>query len=175
MKVHHKIFEPYINQADIERRVRELAEQISADHKDENPLFLAVLNGSFMFTSDILKLLEFPAEVSFIKIASYLGTESSGNVSELIGLNENIEGRDIVILEDIVDSGLTIEKLQAMLIEKGAKNVTIASFLYKPSKYKASVPLDYVGFDIPDYFVIGYGMDYNGYGRNIKEIYKLKG
>jgi len=156
--------------ADIER----LAQSINNDLKNEtHPLFISVLNGSFIFTADIIRLIDFPCEISFIKLASYEGTESTGAVNELIGLTENIEGRTIVILEDIVDTGITLGKLIDTLKEENPKSIKIATLLYKPESYKGKVNIDYVGKKIPNDFIVGYGLDYDGLGRNLADIYTL--
>lgn len=173
MKIHDKVFESYISETEINEHVTRLACAISQQFSDKNPLFIAVLNGSFMFASDILKQLNFPAQISFVKLASYLGTKSLGAISELIGVNEPLRDRNIVILEDIVDSGLTMEKLTAYLYSQGAASVVIVTMLFKPKSFKANIKIDFIGIEIPDYFVVGYGMDYNGYGRNIREILKI--
>ena len=168
-----KQFKPYITGQKIAEAVKKLAQAINTDLKDECPIFLAVLNGSFMFAADLLKEITIPCEISFIKLSSYNGMSSSGNVSELIGLTEDISGRTVVIIEDIVDSGLTLERLTDILKKKNVKQIKTATILFKPASYKKMFPLDYVGFNIPDDFVIGYGLDYEGLGRNLKEIHVL--
>lgn len=165
-----KQFKPYIKSEQIEAAVKKVAQQINADLKNELPLFIAVLNGSFMFAADLMKQIEIPCEISFVKMASYHGTESTGKVNELIGLNQNIEGRTVVVIEDIVDTGNTIEKLTSMLKDKKVKSFKIATALFKPSVYKKDIKIDYVGIEIPNDFVVGYGLDYDGLGRNLKDI-----
>lgn len=165
-----KQFKPYINSEQIEVAVKKVAQQINTDLKNELPLFIAVLNGSFMFAADLMKQIEIPCEISFVKMASYHGTESTGKVNELIGLNQNIEGRTVVVIEDIVDTGNTIEKLTSMLKDKKVKSFKIATALFKPSVYKKDIKIDYVGIEIPNDFVVGYGLDYDGLGRNLKDI-----
>ncbi len=169
-----KTFVPYITADRISASVRQLADRINHDLAHEFPLFLVVLNGSFMFAADLLKEVSIPCELSFIKLASYHGTSSSGSVTELIGLTEEIKGRTVVVVEDIVDTGVTIEKLVAVLHKKEVKAVRIASFLLKPEAYKKSIPLNYVGIEIPNEFVVGYGLDYDGLGRNLKDVFVLK-
>jgi hypoxanthine phosphoribosyltransferase len=169
-----KTFVPYISSEVILDSVRKMAEQINKELINENPLFLVVLNGSFMFAADLLKEVSFPCEISFIKLASYHGTSSSGVVTEMIGLTEDIKGRTVVVVEDIVDTGVTLEKLVAVLQKKDVKQIKVASFLMKPDAYKKSIPIDYIGMKIPNDFVIGYGLDYDGLGRNMKSIYVLK-
>jgi hypoxanthine phosphoribosyltransferase len=168
-----KQFKPYISQEKIAGAVKNVAASINNELKNESPFFLAVLNGSFMFAADLLKEVTIPCEICFIKMASYNGISSSGNVTELIGLTENIEGRTVVIVEDIVDSGVTLEKLVNMLREKKVKQIKVATILFKPEAYKKKHPVDYVGFEIPNDFVVGYGLDYDGLGRNLKEIHVL--
>lgn len=165
-----KQFKPYISSEKIEAAVKKVAAQINADLKNEMPLFVAVLNGSFMFAADLMKNMEMPCEISFVKMASYHGTQSTGVVNELIGLNQDISGRTVVIIEDIVDTGTTIEKLVGILKSKNVKDLRIATALLKPSVYKKDIKIDYVGLEIPNDFVVGYGLDYDGLGRNIKEI-----
>lgn len=168
-----KQFKPYIGYDKISASINEVAKKINIDLKDEKPLFLVVLNGSFMFAADLLKEVHIPCEISFIKVASYHGTTSSGSVTELVGLSENISGRTVVIVEDIVDTGVTIEKLYSILLQKGASEIRIASLLMKPDSYKKPFPIDYVGIKIPNDFVVGFGLDYDGMGRNLKDIYVL--
>jgi hypoxanthine phosphoribosyltransferase len=141
--------------------------------ENDFPIFLVVLNGSFMFAADLLKEVTIPCEISFIKVASYHGTSSTGNVTELIGLTEDITGRTVVIVEDIVDTGITLERLMNVLTRKKVKQIKIATVLLKPQSYKKEFKVDYVGIEIPNDFVVGYGLDYDGLGRNLKEIYVL--
>lgn len=168
-----KTFVPYITSDKILESVKLVAEKINSDLANENPLFLVVLNGSFMFAADLLKEVTIPCEISFIKLASYHGTSSTGTVTEMIGLTEEVKGRTIVVIEDIVDTGVTIEKLVTLLTKKEVKQIKIASFLLKPEAYKKSTKIDYVGMEIPNDFVVGYGLDYDGLGRNMKNIYVL--
>lgn len=159
---------------DIQSDIDVLASKINHDLKNVNvPLFLSILNGSFMFTADLLKRIQFPCEVSFIKLASYQGTSSTGVVNELIGLQESIEGRTVIIIEDIVDTGHTLEKLYTELEKKNPAKIMIATLLYKPDSYKGSHKVDYVGKSIPNDFIVGYGLDYDGIGRNLPDIYTL--
>ena len=157
----------------MEGAVRKIANAINEDLKDAHPVFLVVLNGSFMFASDLLKEITIPCQVSFIKVASYSGLSSIGNVGELIGLNEDLKNRTVVIVEDIVDSGLTIERLVKILKTKSVKKIKVATALFKPNAYRKKIILDYIGLEIPNDFVIGYGLDYDGYGRNLKQIHIL--
>lgn len=168
-----KQFKPYLSAQQIEQAVKKVADKINKELEHETPMFLVVLNGSFMFASDLLKEVNIPCEISFIKVASYHGTSSSGSVSELIGLTEDISGRTVVIVEDIVDTGITLEKLVAILQRKNVKQIKVASALLKPDSYKKEFKIDYVGIEIANDFVVGYGLDYDGLGRNLKEIYVL--
>lgn len=168
-----KTFKPYLSQQKIAEAVTSVAQKINSDLKNDLPLFLVVLNGSFMFASDLLKEVTIPCQISFIKVASYHGTSSSGTITELIGLTEELENRTVVIIEDIVDTGTTIERLYDVLKRKHVKKIVTATALLKPDAYKKQYKIDYVGIQIPNDFVIGYGLDYDGLGRNLKEIYVL--
>lgn len=171
--IHDKNFEPFILFEEIDQAVGNIADRMNKDLKDKNPLFLVILNGSFMFAADLFKKLAFPCEISFIKLASYEGTESSQNVRELIGFDEEIKGRAIVVVEDIIDSGVTLQEVLPRLKELGASDIKIASLLFKPNAFKGNYPVDYVGMQIPNDFIVGYGLDYNKHGRNYKDIYKI--
>ena len=168
-----KQFKPYISQQQISDAVKNIANTINVELEKDLPLFLVVLNGSFMFAADLLKEISIPCEISFIKVASYHGTTSTGTVTELIGLTEDITGRTVVIVEDIVDTGITLEKLITVLNSKNVKQIKVATVLLKPDSYKKEFPIDYFGMKIPNDFVVGYGLDYDGQGRNLKEIYVL--
>ena len=175
MKVHDKEFETYISYESILERTGEIADRINADYAGKRPLFIGVLNGVFMFAADLMKGINLDSEISFIKLSSYQNTESTGNIQELIGLKENIEDLDIIIIEDIIDTGETIAHVVKKLNELGPRSVEIATLLLKPDIFNKNIPLKYVGFKIPHKFVIGYGLDYNGHGRNLKDIYQVKG
>ncbi len=168
-----KKFKPFIEDSVIAKAVDSIAQKINSELSHEFPVFLVVLNGSFMFASDLLKKVSIPCEISFIKVASYHGTTSTGSVTELIGLTENIANRTVVIVEDIVDTGVTLEKLVSVLKGKNVKQIKVASALLKPESYKKDIAVDYVGIEIKNEFVIGYGLDYDGLGRNLKDIYVL--
>lgn len=174
MKIKDKSFKVLIAEEDLQARVKQLAKQINKDFKDKEPLFIGILNGCFMFVSDIMKDINLSSKVSFIKLASYTETVSSGTVKELIGLNENIFKKDVIILEDIIDSGNTISSVMEEFKERGAASVTIATLLLKPEALKTEVDIKYVGFEIGNEFVVGYGLDYDGLGRNTRDIYQLK-
>jgi hypoxanthine phosphoribosyltransferase len=169
-----KEFEMFIKNAEIKLRIQEIAEAINQDYRNKKPVFLAILNGSFFFASDLLQEIKVLCEISFIKLNSYKGTGSSGKVNTLIGLEHSLEGRDLIILEDIIDSGLTMKTLLAELEKHKPQSVGIASMLYKQKALKENIRPDYTGFRVPEYFLLGYGLDYNGYGRNLKDIYKIR-
>ncbi|RYY94926.1 MAG: hypoxanthine phosphoribosyltransferase [Chitinophagaceae bacterium] len=168
-----KTFDPYLNEATIQARIAELAQEINKEYEGKQPLFIAILNGAFMFASDLFKQLTITAEISFIKLASYKGTNSTGNVVTAIGLDQDLIGRDIIVVEDIVDTGKTLAEFLPKLQHHQPTSVRIATLLHKPEATKHPLTLDYVGFSIPNKFVVGYGLDYDGIGRNLKEIYQL--
>ena len=169
-----KQFELFIEQEVIELAIKRIAQQINADLKDKNPIFLAVLNGSFMFAGELMKEVTIPSEITFVRLASYRGTTTTENVQEVLGLNEGIEGRDVVIVEDIVDSGNTMTSLLKELGNHKPASIKIATLLFKPAALVKKLDLDYVALEIPNDFIVGYGLDYDGYGRNLKDIYKIK-
>lgn len=175
VKIHDKTFELSIPNSELTTVIDRLAAEITKDMKGKQPLFICVLNGSFIFASDLLKEITLPCEVSFVKMASYAGTDTTGTVKELIGFGEDIEGRDIIVVEDIVDSGNTMEKIVTRLNESKVKSIQVATLFYKPAAYKKNIPLKYVGMEIPNDFIVGYGLDYDGLGRNLKDIYTWKG
>jgi hypoxanthine phosphoribosyltransferase len=171
--VKDKDFVLFLTQEEIERRVSELAVQICADYEGRCPLFVIVLNGAFVFAAELVKRIPLSCEVSFIKLASYVNTTSSGKVKEIIGLEEQIEGRDVIIVEDIVDTGLTVKQLVNQIRERKPMSIRITTLLHKPEALQTPISLDYVGFDIENKFVVGYGLDYDGLGRNLNAIYVL--
>lgn len=173
VQIHNKQFETFIEKASIQQRVAELAANINKDYAELNPLFLGILNGSFIFAADLFRNLTIPAEISFIKLASYKGTTSTGNVITAIGMEENISGRHILITEDIVDTGKTLHSFIPQLLQQQPASVKLACFLSKPGAREYDVKIDYTGFEIPNYFVVGYGLDYDGYGRNLPDLYTL--
>lgn len=164
-------FKIYLREADIKQRVSETAAQISRDLEGKNPLFLSVLNGAFMFAADLLRALTIPAEISFIKVASYEGTTSTGTVSQLIGLNESLEGRTVVIIEDIIDSGLSMTSLIEEVKKHNPAEIRICSLLLKPGNLQVDLDVPYCCFRIPNDFIVGYGLDYDRYGRGLRDIY----
>jgi hypoxanthine phosphoribosyltransferase len=171
--IHGHTFKIKITAAEIQKAVSDIAKQINTDLKDKKPLFLAVLNGSFMFAADLMKKVNIESEISFMKLASYDGTSSTGKIKQLIGINEEIKGRTVVIIEDIVDTGTTIEEILEQLKELGAAEIKIATLLFKPKAYTKTFPIEYVAIVVPNDFLVGYGLDYNGYGRNLADIYVL--
>ena len=168
-----KVFEPYIPHEKILEAIDRMVINLERDLADKNPLFLVILNGAFMFAGDLFKKLHFPAEISFIKFVSYSGTQSTGNVRQLIGLDESVEGRTVVLVEDIVDTGISMEKVLEYLGDKKISDLRIATLLFKPNSYQKHFKIDYIGIEIPNDFIIGYGLDYNGQARNLKDIYKI--
>jgi hypoxanthine phosphoribosyltransferase len=171
--VHDKEFVLYITAAEIEKQVTRVAAEINKDYEGKRPLFIAILNGAFIFAADLLKKVTLDAEISFIKLASYKGIKSTGKVVTAIGLDVDLHHRDVVIIEDIVDTGKTLFQFLPQLAHQNPSSLKIASLLHKPTALLHPLKIDYLGFTIPDKFVIGYGLDYDGLGRNIKEIYQL--
>ena len=173
IRVHDKQFEPYLDARTISERIKSLAAKLSADYTGKKPLFIAILNGSFMFAADLFKELTIDAEICFIKLASYKGTKSTGHVITAIGMDMEIYGREVVILEDIVDTGKTLSEFLPQLNHQQPATLKIVALLHKPEATVFPIKIDYLGFSIPNKFVVGYGLDYDGLGRNIREIYKL--
>lgn len=173
VRLHDKDFEPFIPDADLSVAIDRVAADVSAAYQGKQPLFVGVLNGAFFFASELLKRVTIECEITFVKVASYHGTRSTGKVSQLIGLNERIEGRHVVVLEDIVDTGHTIRHIMDILAERRPASVAIATMLYKPDAYKQVVPITYVALEIPNEFVVGSGLDHDGLGRNLRGIYKI--
>ncbi|NDV59165.1 hypoxanthine phosphoribosyltransferase [Bacteroides sp. 519] len=173
IKIKDKTFTISIPQETIQKEVSRVAAEINHDLAGKNPLFLSVLNGAFMFTSDLMKQITIPCEISFVKLASYQGVSSSGVIKEVIGINEDISNRTIVIVEDIVDTGFTMQRLLETLGTRQPKEIKIASLLVKPDKLEVDIKVDYVALNIPNDFIVGYGLDYDGYGRNYPDIYTI--
>lgn len=172
IKIGDKFFVPFISSDTIDKAVREVAAQINRDYKEKEPIFVSTLNGAFMFTSDLMKAIEVDNSLTFIKVCSYCGDKSSGTVNEILGLSIDIEGRDIIIIDDIVDSGVTINELHAMMGRYNPKSIAVAAFIYKPNCYKGGIAIDYKGIVMEENnFIIGYGLDYNQKGRHLPEIY----
>jgi hypoxanthine phosphoribosyltransferase len=173
IKLHDKSFDTYLPAESIQEKIREMAADISRDYKDKKPLFIAILNGSFMFAADLFRHLTIDAEICFIKLASYKGMKSTGQIITAIGLDQDVFGRDIIIIEDIVDTGKTLYEFLPKLHHQQPASLKIASLLHKPQATVFPLEIQYLGFSIPDKFVVGYGLDYDGLGRNLKEIYQL--
>ncbi|MEO0060249.1 MAG: Hypoxanthine-guanine phosphoribosyltransferase [Bacteroidota bacterium] len=171
--LHDKTFERFISAEEIDFALANLAKQMDDDFFDETPVFIGVLNGAFMVMSDLMKHYQGMCEVSFVKMASYIGTETTGNVQELIGLNQNLEGRTVVIVEDIVDTGNTVEVLKNILKAQNVKHLKIATLFFKPDAFTKDIKIDYVGIRIPNKFIVGFGLDYDGLGRNLQDVYQL--
>ncbi len=173
IRIKDKQFKTFITEEQILKEVARVGEEINRDLADANPLFVSVLNGSFMFTADLMKHVSVPCEISFVKLASYAGTSSTGKVKELVGLNDDIKGRTIVIVEDIIDTGLTMERLIETLKARNPKEIRIATLLVKPDKLKVDLDINYIAMSIPNDFIVGYGLDYDGLGRNYRDIYTV--
>ena len=173
IRIKDKQFKTFITEEQILKEVARVGEEINSDLADANPLFVSVLNGSFMFTADLMKHVSVPCEISFVKLASYAGTSSTGKVKELVGLNDDITGRTIVIVEDIIDTGLTMERLIETLKARNPKEIRIATLLVKPDKLKVDLDINYIAMNIPNDFIVGYGLDYDGLGRNYRDIYTV--
>lgn len=173
IKLHDKTFDIYLSEKEIQEKVRIIAARLNEDYKDKHPLFIAILNGSFMFAADLFKYLSIEAEICFIKLASYSGMKSSGKVITAIGLDQDLFNRDVIIVEDIVDTGKTLNEFLPKLLHQQPRSLKIAALLHKPEAAQFDLTIDYIGFSIPNKFVVGYGLDYDGLGRNLKEIFQL--
>lgn len=173
VKIKDKSFRPSIPEVEIKARVKAVAQQISKDMAGKTPLFLGVLNGSFVFASDLMREMTIPCEISFVKLASYQGTTSTGKVKEVIGVNEDLSGRTVIIVEDIVESGQTMKQMVESLGTRNPESVHICTLFFKPDKLQEELTLDYVAFRIPDDFIVGYGLDYDGLGRELKDVYTI--
>jgi len=173
IKVHDKEFIPYLTAEEIDEQVTRIAAEINRDYHGRKPLFIAILNGAFIFAADLFKQIDIEAEIAFIKLASYKGVKSTGNVITAIGLDAELYGRDVIIIEDIVDTGKTLSQFLPQLEHQHPASLKIAALLHKPDAMVHPIKIDYLGFTIPNKFVLGYGLDYDGLGRNIKEIYQL--
>lgn len=166
-------FQMSIPESEIQQAVKTVAEQMNNDLEGANPLFICVLNGAFMFAGDLMKYFTLPCEITFIKLTSYAGLYTSGDVKEIMGLSESVIGRNVVVVEDIVDTGITMDKILTSLNAKGAKSIKVATFLQKPDALQRDITVDYVAIKIPNDFIVGYGLDYDGYGRNLRDIYTV--
>ncbi len=173
VKIKDKTFQTSISEAEIKQRIKELAKQVSRDMEGKNPLFLGVLNGSFIFAADLMREMTIPCEISFVKLASYQGTTSTGKVKEVIGINENLTDRNVIIVEDIVDTGATMKQMVESLGTRNPASIDICTLFVKPDKLKEPLDIKYAAFSIPNDFIVGYGLDYDQQGRNLKEIFTL--
>ena len=173
IQVKDRVFDVFLKEEDIQKEIKRVASEINRDYKDKEPLFLCILNGSFMFAADLLKDVNIPCNVSFVKVASYQGTDTTGKVKELMGLQEDVTGRHVIIIEDIVDTGYTMRDVLESLAEKNAASVNVCALLCKPDKLKVDINLKYLAMNIPNGFIVGYGLDYDGFGRNSRDIYKI--
>ncbi len=173
IQVHDKHFEVFIEKSVIEQRISNLALEISKDYEGKCPLFLAILNGSFMFAAELMKSVSVSCEITFLRVSSYQATTSSGKVHQILGLTENIEGRDIIIVEDIVDTGLTMIEIKQQLLAQNPASLSIVTLFQKPEALKQPIDIQYIGFKIENKFVLGYGLDYDGLGRNLGDLYVL--
>jgi hypoxanthine phosphoribosyltransferase len=174
IRLHDKIFVPYLGEAEVQLAVESIAKQMNADYEGKCPIVLVVLNGAFVFGAELFKRLTIDCEVAFIRVSSYRGTASTGEVKEEMPLGANVTDRDVIVVEDIVDSGLTMDNLRQRMTAAGAKSVSLCTMLFKPDAFRGMYDLKYIGIEIPDRFVVGYGLDYDGLGRNIPAIYQLK-
>ncbi len=175
IQVNGKKFQPYLTAAEIDKQIKRIGAEINENYSGKRPLFIAILNGSFMFASDLFKELSIDAEICFIKLASYKGTRSTGHVITSIGLDESLKDRHVIIIEDIVDTGKTLNEFLPQLQDQQPASLTIAALLHKPDALQFPLKIDYLGFNVPNKFLLGYGLDFDGLGRNLKEIYQLIG
>ena len=174
VKIKDKTFETSISEAEILKRIQAVADRINKDMEGKTPIFLAVLNGSFMFAADLMKMVTIPCEISFVKLASYEGTSSTGKIKKMIGINTDLTGRNVIIVEDIVESGLTMQNMLDQLKEHNPASVSICTLLLKPEKLTVDLDIDYTVMEIPNDFIVGYGLDYDGEGRNLRHIYTVE-
>ncbi|MCT4580011.1 MAG: hypoxanthine phosphoribosyltransferase [Flavobacteriales bacterium] len=169
--LHDKSFRPFLTEKEIQDAIKQLAKQLQKDYQDTNPIFIGILNGSFLFTADLVREFDGNCEVTFLRMASYEGTESTGDVQTVLGIKEDITNRNVIIIEDIVDTGNTVEKLYEVLSKEQPSSLKVATLLFKPNAYQKNIPIDYVAITVGNEFLVGYGLDYDGLGRNLKDIY----
>ncbi|AWG25284.1 phosphoribosyltransferase [Flavobacterium kingsejongi] len=174
IQIHDKEFVPFLSASAIDSAIAAMAQKVAEDLQDEIPVFIGVLNGAFMVVSDFMKHYSKPCEVSFVKMASYEGTSTTNDVKQLIGLNQDLSGKTVVIIEDIVDTGNTVVELKKIFEGQNVKDFKIATLFFKPEAYKKDIKIDYIGIEIPNKFIVGFGLDYDGLGRNLPEVYQLK-
>lgn len=173
IRLHDKVFAPYLTAGQIEKAVEAVAEKINCDYHNKQPLFLVVLNGAFVFAADLIRRFQSPCDITFIKLSSYSGTLTTTYVREIMGLDTDVKGRSVIVVEDIIDTGITMDNMLKKLIGLGAAEVKVASLLYKPEAFRKKFSIDYIGFEIPNDFIVGYGLDYDGLGRNLPDIYQI--
>ena len=173
IQIWDKKFRPSITESEIRQHIQEVADRINHDFKDKNPLFLAVLNGAFIFAADLMRMVTIPCEISFVKLASYQGTTSTGTIKEVFGINEDLTGRHVIIVEDIVDTGLTMKRMIESLGTRNPASIDICTLLLKPEKLQVDLDIEYAAIRIPNEFIVGYGLDYDQQGRNLKDIYTI--
>lgn len=171
--IRDKSFVPFLSVETLQSRIQELAAQINEDYRDKDPLFIGVLNGAFVFLSDLFKCIEIPCEVTFVRVASYQSMHSTGKVKQILGLQEDLKERHVILVEDIVDTGLTMQQITQQILGLQPASLAIVTLLHKPEALEAEIELDYVGFEIENKFVVGYGLDYDGLGRNLDSVYVL--
>lgn len=174
IKLHDKYFEPFISKDKIQVSVKKIGEQINRDFENKCPIFIGILNGSFLFFSDLIKEIEHTCEVAFLRVSSYQGTQTTGEVKKVFGLDKSIQNRDIIIVEDIIDSGITLERIIHDLQKENPSSIKVASLLFKPNAYQKNIPIDYIGFEVGNEFLVGYGLDYDELGRHLQDIYIIK-
>lgn len=173
IQIKDKKFKPFIPEAQIKERIKAVADRINRDMEGKNPLFISVLNGAFVFTADLMRMITIPCEVSFVKLASYQGTTSTGTIKEVMGINEDLTGRHVIIVEDIVDTGLTMKRMIESLGTRNPASVHVCSLLVKPDKLQVDLNIEYAVMQIPNDFIVGYGLDYDQQGRNLPDIYSV--
>lgn len=174
IKLHDLEFEPFISEGQITEAIEKIAEDLNREYAGKTPVFIGVLNGAFMFASEVIKRFDYDCEISFVKLASYQGTSTTGKVKTFLGLNQDLKGREVILLEDIVDTGNTLVEIDRILKQAEVARYKVASLFYKPEAYKKSIPIDYIGMEIPNKFIVGFGLDYDGLGRNLSQVYKRK-
>ena len=174
VQIHDKQFKLFISEEEISAEVKKMAKQLESDYQEKDILLIAILNGAFMYASDIIKSIKRDAEITFVKVSSYKGTQSTGRIDELIGLNNQMENRHVIVIEDIVDTGITIDKVVSLIKANDPASVEVCTMLFKPESFKGKHKLNYICYEILNKFVVGYGLDYNELGRNLKELYQLK-
>lgn len=174
IKLHDLEFEVFISEEEITKAINNISDQLNTKYSGKNPVFLGILNGAFMFASEIIKRFQGDCEVSFVKMGSYEGTETTGKVNTLLGLNQDLKGRQVILLEDIVDTGNTLVRIDEILNAAEVESYEVVTLFFKPEAYKKNIPVQLIGMEIPNKFIVGYGLDYDGLGRNLTQVYKRK-